>query len=281
VPASAINKEIDICKYLADRCFKTSNFVNSINNTKIIIYRDMNITLQKYIEGKTYKIHAAPRWLFLESACLLGKLHIILSNYTVIQNRFGGDWPNCNDYDKAIKEHTEIREKALSSYNVYTNQIISDMNYKIQVLNELHSNIVINKSKLTYANTHGDYCLQQIIARNPGDISLIDFSSLDNLPIIWELLRSYSHADSFCINGQINLNNLGMYIDSYEKNITLSSYDRENLFIFYTVQLLLSSAGYKEYFYGGTRSKEDMLIFGFWRTKMLTFLLGNIQSLKI
>ena len=44
-------------------------------------------------------------------------------------------------------------------------------------------------------NTHGDFNVLQLIYKNNHINSVIDFVSACNMPVVWELIRSYSYID--------------------------------------------------------------------------------------
>ena len=44
-------------------------------------------------------------------------------------------------------------------------------------------------------NSHGDYSVQQLIYNDNSKTTVIDFETAKKLPIIWEVLRSYSYID--------------------------------------------------------------------------------------
>ena len=43
-------------------------------------------------------------------------------------------------------------------------------------------------------NTHGDYSIQQLIY-NKERIAVLDFETAKKMPIVWEIMRSYSYID--------------------------------------------------------------------------------------
>lgn len=282
----SIYNEICVCNYLLKKKFLVSRYIHTLDGTYIVNHKGRYYTLQFFEYGNVYQNYSSPDWLFMESALLLGRLHKSLFSFSVDKKRFGGDWPNDNDFDKAIIQHKAIISLAEQNKTTFSTDIIYDMKYKIALLNKMRKNIQINKTQLSYRSTHGDYCLQQMIVKDNRDIVLIDFSSFDCLPVIWEIIRSFSFIDIDCQYCCINLNSLDRYIRLYEStsDIQLSDYDRQSIFKFYAVQLLLSTGGYYEYF---TTSKSDdkyrisILQFGFWRTKMMFYLFDNMNTLSI
>ena len=59
---------------------------------------------------------------------------------------------------------------------------------------------------LHYDYWHKGYCTEAMKA-------IIDFVNAAELPITWEIIRSYSYIDKECINGSFNIDNLVEYMD--------------------------------------------------------------------
>ena len=281
ISLEAITDEIKVCEYLLGRGFNTSCFVKTVDNQYIICYNKKFCALQHFCFGKVYKNHSAPAWLFSKSALILGQLHTLLRDFSLPKQRFDENWPSERDIACAINKHSDIISLAKEDSSDFSSAIISDMNFKLSFLHPIWD---IDCSSLSYTVSHGDYCLQQMLVKSPHEITIIDFSSCDCLPVIWELLRSFSFIDRSCADCHINLDSLKEYINYYEATscIHLSAYDKSMLFRFYATQLLLSVGGYQEFFsLSDQRKKEEFLKFGFWRTKLMRYLIDNIDNLSV
>ena len=58
---------------------------------------------------------------------------------------------------------------------------------------------------MSIMNSHGDYSVQQLIYNNEKETSVIDFESAKRLPIMWEIIRSYTYIDKDVKNGEMNI----------------------------------------------------------------------------
>ena len=67
--------------------------------------------------------------------------------------------------------------------------------------------------KLTVMNTHGDYSVLQFIYKEEKINAIIDFVSACKMPIVWEIIRSYSYIDPLAKEGKIDINNLVKYVE--------------------------------------------------------------------
>lgn len=104
---------------------------------------------------------------------------------------------------------------------------------------------------------------------------MIDFASACNLPVIWEIIRSFTIASEKCKESEIDIDSLIEYLENYLLNYSLNENDIRNIFKMYTIQLLRSEYGYKEYFNDDVYDKIKLLRFGFWRTNLIRNMLKN------
>lgn len=131
---------------------------------------------------------------------------------------------------------------------------------------------------LTIMNTHGDYNILQFIYKNNQINAILDFASATKMPIVWEIIRSYSYIDKKAKNGTIDINNLIKCLQKINKYIKLNSYDLEYMPIIYMLQLAGSSFGYKEYL--KDNSKQELLTFAYFRTNLCRYLYTNKEIIS-
>jgi Ser/Thr protein kinase RdoA (MazF antagonist) len=271
---NSIEDEYNICEYLNLNGIKTSEILKNKSGFHYIIYKGRHITVQKHIDGFVPKQNEAPDWLMKESAQLLGKINAVLSKYKIDRHEFTTEWFNNSNFDRKIKEYEKLIVSAKEKNNEYTDIIINDLEYKIKNIENI-SKTNFNNTELTYANSHGDYSLLQLLCNDNEINAVIDFVSACNLPIIWEIIRSFTYADKKCKDTQINIYSLIEYFENSLLFYPLKIEDIKNIFKVYTIQLLRSAYGYKEYFIDNVYDKEKLLRFGFWRTSLLRNILEN------
>ncbi len=56
--------------------------------------------------------------------------------------------------------------------------------------------------KLTQGNSHGDYNNFQLICSDNDIKSVIDFSGAAYVPLVWEVMRSYTYSAEECRNAK-------------------------------------------------------------------------------
>ena len=96
-------------------------------------------------------------------------------------------------------------------------------------------------------NTHGDYSIQQLIYNEGKLATVIDFETAKKMPIVWEIVRSYSYVDKNAEDGKIDTDNLIQYFKEVSKYVELNEYDLKFAPHIYLMQLIGSTFGYREY----------------------------------
>ena len=221
--------------------------------------------MQKFIDGYTIKTNTGTYNQVLESAEYLGR---IIKNFATLRVKLPSNDITSWYSKKTINESIEKLEKLLKniSLEIYP-QIYNDLKDKIFMLKHIKDKLNFSDiSKLTIMNTHGDYSVLQFIYKDGKINAIIDFVSACKMPIIWEIIRSYSYIDTKAKEGKIDIDNLVQYIKVFNNYVKLNKYDLEFMPYLYLVQLLSSTFGYKQYI--ADNLKTDLLDFSFFRTRM-------------
>jgi Ser/Thr protein kinase RdoA (MazF antagonist) len=278
-PVNSIINEYKICNFLNENGIATSEILRANNGMIYFEYKNRSLTVQKYIDGYVPKQNGSPGWLIIKSGQLLGKINKVLQNYEIERYEFKKEWFENIDIGKKIINCQRYIKSAKEKNNEYTDQIVNDMEYKIGKIKELHK-ININSNELTYTNSHGDYNILQLLCKDKDINAVIDFASACNLPIAWEIIRSFTIASKKCKGAGMDINSLIEYLESYLKNYPLNRNDIVNIFKIYSMQLLRSEYGYKEYFTDDVYDKIKLLKFGFWRTNLIRNMLEHEEEYK-
>ena len=96
------------------------------------------------------------------------------------------------------------------------------------------------------------------------------------VPIAYEVIRSYVCVDRKCFDGKVNIDNLILYIREFIKYVPLNKYDLKYMAYIYLYKLASSSYGYKQYINNGDL---DLYEFGKWRSKMCKYLFEKYESI--
>lgn len=269
-----INKEITIINHLKKDGLSVPEYIITNNNEYSFIYREKIITMQKFIDGYTMESNTASFEQMIESARELGKIVKSLETLDIsLPINDVSSWYSMETINESIEKHKVLLEKITKEDHP---QIFQDLEDKISMLDYVKNNINFDEMQnLTSMNTHGDYSVLQFIYKNGKIKAIIDFVSACKMPVVWEVIRSYSYIDPKAKEGKIDIDNLVSYVNEFTKYVTLNNYDIKYMSYLYLIQLLSSTFGYKQYIADNT--KESLLDFALFRTKLCKYLFDNAE----
>lgn len=274
-----ILKEVHVINHLRQKNLPVPQYIPCINNQNYFEHKGRIIILQKYIEGKTKNKYTGNKKELLESAKYLGLIVNALEDYPYDDmfkaniNKFN----NTQAIDESIAKHQALISLAEKD-NIHGKEIKQDLIDKINILNEIKQNQTFPAiTNITIKKTHGDYNVLQFIYDSNDNIkAILDFASSGELPIVWEIARSYNYMDKECKKGIFNINNLALYIKEFMKYSNLTKEDLKFLPYIYLIQILSSTYGYKQYF---NTADLNMLEFGKERTNICRYLMKNKEQI--
>ena len=272
-----IDKEIAIINHLSEDNIPVPEYVKTLSGEYSIIYKERVIIIQKYIDGYTMESNTGDYNQMLESAEYLGKivksletLHFDLPSNDV------SSWYSQETINESIEKQENLLDKI--SKTTYP-QIYEDLTDKISMLKYIKDNLDFkDMSRLTVMNTHGDYSVLQFIYKDGKINAIIDFVSACKMPIVWEIIRSYSYIDKKTKDGKIDIDNLVQYVKVFMNSVQLNEYDLKFMPYLYLVQLLASTFGYKQYI--ADNSKKSLLEFAYFRTNLCKYLFKNAEKIS-
>lgn len=277
-----ISKEIMICDHLRAKGMRVSEYIKNLNGDFISSCELGLFTLQKYISGITYEKFQVPKPVLMQSARFLGEIHLHLGDVTGLNQDFTPEWieemADLNRHGEKIEALITLAE-TLPSHEA-KDQILADCKWKLKAMHTL-SEHKDRFSGLTRKNSHGDYNNYQWICQNDEITAIIDFGSCSNLPVIWELIRSYTYGGEECKGGQaIDTDNYCEYLRHYLEILPLSEDDLSRGFDFYYYSLSMSLFGYRQYIEDYKKGGYNKLIeFALWRTQMSRYLFRHFEEL--
>ena len=275
-----ILKEINVISFLKDKGLSVPEYVTCLDGKKYFEYNNKTVIIQKFIDGKIQENYSGSEEQILESAKYLGIIVNSLEDYPY-DDMFGCNiekYTSDEIIDKSIIKHEKLISLAQED-EVYGREIVKDLNDKIEMLKEVKNDGTFKKAtNVTIKKTHGDYNILQFIYNDEGKIkAVIDFVNAGEMPIVWEIARSYNYIDKDCQKGEFNINHLVMYVKEYLKYSKLNKDDLKYLPYVYLVQVLSSTYGYKEYLNNGNL---DLLRFGKERTNICRYLMKNAKEIS-
>ena len=273
-----IEKEITIINHLKKDGIKVPSYIKTINDTYYSLYKDKVIIIQKFIEGYTLNRNEGNYEQTIECAKVYGMIVKSLESLDILLllNDLSFSKENLT---KGIEKHQKLLELIDDKKDDETLKIKKNLEEKIDMLKDISKkNIFIDTKKLTIKNTHGDFNVLQFIYKNDHINSVIDFVSACKMPVVWELIRSYSYIDKDVKNGIFNLDTFTDYIKEFNKYVKLNEYDLKYMSYIYLIQLLGSTYGYKEYI--NNNENIELLEFAYFRTNICKYLFKNAENIS-
>ena len=261
---------------LLKNCIPVAEFIRN-KKDKVLTRCGTKIAhIQKFVEGRIYYNNTLPGNILWESAKILGKIHDTLSQYKISNLDFVEKVSNIQE---KLHQHILLHEKIKNSKDVVKYCILDDLDYKINLLQKYSSiNLKDFLCNFTYNLSHGDYNCRQLIIHNRKIVAIIDFSRMANVPIAWEITRSFTLGSKTCKNANLDISQFIRYLSGYKKHFTVSNFDAKYMWELYKIQLLGSVFGYEDYIRQGDKKLLD---FAIWRTNLIRSINQNSNIEKI
>lgn len=271
-----IDKEIIIINHLKADDIPVPEYVKTISGEYSFAYENRIVIMQKFIDGYTMESNTGNYDQILESAEYLGKIIKSLETLKIeLPSNDVSSWYSKETINESIEKQQKLLQKI--SADTYP-QIYRDLTDKIFMLEYVRDNLDFrDMDKLTVMNTHGDYSVLQFMYKDGKINAIIDFVSACKMPIVWEVIRSYSYIDPKAKKGKIDIDNLVQYVKRFTNYVELNKYDFKFMSYLYLVQLLGSTFGYKQYI--ADNSKTSLLSFAFFRTRLCKYLFENAEKI--
>lgn len=274
----SVIKENDIINYLREKELKVPEYIKTKKGEFYYIYNERVLVLQKFIDGYTMENNTGDYKKTIESATILGKMTKAFEDYEGLKE----DGIYKKSFSKESIESGIAKMKVLQSKlnedNPYKEQFYDDLEFKINVAEELLEIFDFNIiDKMTIKNTHGDYSVQQLIYNDENETTVIDFETAKIMPIVWEIIRSYSYVDKEVVDGELNIDTLVDYFKEFTKYIKLNNYDLKYAAHLYLIQLIASVFGYKQF--NDDYTKKTLLEFALFRTKLCRYLYNHLDEI--
>ena len=277
--ADRVDREAKLVSYLAERNFPVAGFIKTLNAANAIVYDGHVLSVQVFVEGRTY-LNDLPHALLMKGAGYLGKLHALLKDYPM-ETGMDYRWASGVSSEAASKKFDALLA-ALSEDDTDPNRerIRGDLLFKKNLMGHIDDWKEFFRG-VTFAATHGDYTACQFICEGKDIKAIIDFSSAEKLPAVWEIMRSYIQSGGISRGGtSLDIDDFVSYVREYRRYAPLTKRDLEAMPYLYLFQLTQSSYGYKEYLITKTENREALLDFAFWRTGICREIYGRAAEIS-
>ena len=261
-----ICREIQVIEYLKARGFKVPVYLKTVSGDSFVKVEDRILIVQHYISGEVKEKFMATKKEIQECGYLHGLMVKTLMDYDTMEVE-GKDWFDVPKSIEKLKNAIQLGNHPM---------IVTDLKKKIEMLENLPSGLE-DMDKISYYTSHGDFSYLQFIYEKGKVNAIIDFIRVRKLPIVWEIMRSYSYMDRKCKNAEIDIDHLVLYVKEFMKNVKLTPYDLKYMPYVYMCQLLRSTYGYKEYY---QKDNNSILEFAHFRTKMCEYLFHHCDEIS-
>ena len=273
-----VQKEFNIIRFLEEKKINVPKYVKTRNGNFYTENSGRIIIVQEYIEGYTL-MSTKDYNKIIESATILGKIIKELKSYpqlsdeNIMQEQFSKE-----ALEKGIMQMKELQGN-LNNSNPFKEKFKQDLEDKIEISKNLLQSFDFDVIKhISIENSHGDYCIQQLIYNDNKGTTVIDFEKAKRLPVVWEIMRSYNYIDRQAEKGELNIDTLVDYFREFLKYVELNEYDLKYAPHIYLMQLVRSTFGYKEY--NNDYTKENLKEFAFFRTKSCKYIYENLEEIS-
>ena len=265
--------EPELCGYLLKNSISVCQFIK--NNDGGYITNDESgraFHVQKFVDGFLYDWNTAPDWLLNESAETLGKIHTALKNYSGLPVGIGGNFFKYMTPENALRSYEGTLEAARKNCD---RDIEADLLYRIELIKRFPK-YSFDMDKLTLNATHGDYFISQLICGESKINAVIDWTTACVHPVVWEIMRSYVYAAPECANGEINIERLAEYFNSYLRFAKLKDYDLCNAAKLFYYQIAVCDY-YNQYYTSTADNREIYLRQAVFSTRLMRWFEKNIE----
>lgn len=270
-----IEKECRVIKYLDSHGFRVPKYVETLDDMCYFVYRKRIIIVQVFLAGYAMENNTGDYAKTMESASILGKLSKALEGYN-FKTEYR-EFPTKEGLRESVKKLNVLKGE-IRKDNPYRERFIVDINRKLEIIDALQDFNFEDLQKVTLKLCHGDYSVQQLIYNEELGTAIIDFETVRTMPIVWEIIRSYTYIDKDCKDGGLSLSTFMDYVKEVMKHIELTEFDLKYMPYIYLFQLVGSTFGYKQY--NSDYSKTSLLEFALFRTNLCNYLFDNLEYLS-
>lgn len=267
--ADSILREVHVTDFLRQNGISVPEYIPCRNGDFYFMQNGRIAILQAFIPGQTREKGCCSKRELLDSARLLAQIVNALEHYPYDDllpceiSRYG----SAARLLQAKAAYADLMAAAHADA-VHGAEICRDLQDRLVMIARVSdAGAFVNTNALTLKRSHGDYSVMQLLYDGSEIKAVLDFVNAGEVPIAWELIRSYSYMDC-----TFNAARLAAYTNEYRRYAEVSMDDLRYMPYLYLGQLLSSTYGYKQYLQTGD---EELLAFGRWRTEMCRYLIAN------
>ena len=278
-PRARVEGELPLVEHIRHRGVAVGRIIPTCRGNGAAEFRGRIFQLQPYIEGQAYPKFQGPAWMARELPRTLATIALSLRDYPSLPTDYRSWFErDMGGRDRLFAGFAERTESASWLTDEQRRRLAEGARRRRAAIRAV-SNWNLSAVPFTYTNSHGDYSILQVIASDTSITAVIDFARAANLPIAWEILRSFSYLDPACRDGGIDAAALRSYVRAFEEVLPLSAADRAHMVELYAYQLAPSSFGFRQTLEGPCPNAEELIDFACWRTAFCETLIARRSEL--
>lgn len=238
----SLNREIDLqqlakiiqaCNVVEKYGVNTPQFIDTTKGKPYFYFGEDCYVLYPWIEGQILDYNSVGKKKLIDLADTYAVVVSALSLLPKERRQRGYLWNK-----SMLKRH--IFEAETVKNQISDTEMTEILEWKISEMIRLSSQNTNYIKNMTWANSHGDYYLSQILFDKTGKVNgLIDFDSFSCLPIVYELIRCFYSATEFETSEQ-KIKILADYLYTFMKKIPLSCEDIYYMHDLYSLKIITS-----------------------------------------
>lgn len=270
-----VKNEPYLAEFLKSKGIPVADYIKNNDGQYLWLYDKNLYHMQRFVEGLVFPFNRAPNWFMRESAEILGKIHVALSEFETLPIGMGEGFIKFIQSDHPRISYTNTLKKALELNDV---EIIADIEYRLSLIRRLQE-MAFDITRFTCCNTHGDYKISQVICKDNHIAAVIDWTTACVHPVCWEIIRSFAYADPICMNGEIDSDGLIEYTKTYLRYHPLNEYDLRMMPYFFYHQLLACDY-YGQYYGAYDLNRDDFLFQAKFATGLIKWFDQHVDELS-
>lgn len=236
-----IELETEVCAFLNGKGYTVPKHLIDREGHKIVTFENRYFTVYSWIPGKRQPFHSGTQKQSVQCAELYGRLVHSLKDFPRQLTRKESFNRSRDSIDQSICQHQALIS-VLDDVSVK-----EELQTKVELLYRLKEERWEGFEFITWAKSHGDYSSYQILFDGENISGLLDFTSLREMPVIFELFRSFLYLSKGFEEGLPDMPEFAEYLKKYEKFEKLNTYDIQFAVRCYYLRILKSVFGYQQY----------------------------------
>ena len=235
--------------------------------------------LQSFIDGRFYQKFDAPGWLSQRLPRTLAAIIRSLESHPRLPGSYDSWFErDLGDRMRLFEDFALRAERTSWMSREERHKMAESARRRVDAIRSVAMR-GIPDFPFTFANTHGDYSVLQVVCSDSSIQAVVDFARASYLPVVWEIIRSFSYLDAGCRDGGIEPAALRKYVAEFEELVPLNEHDKAHMVDLYAYQLAPGTIGFRQVLDAKSPAQEELIEFACWRTDLSETLISRRDEL--